>query len=166
MHINSIVLKGNDKGIRLIIADDASINEVLFDLETKLPKTNHYYQTKRPILISFEGKYLTMDEKNLILNALKDKGLNIQEDKQFNKTNDHYKRQIDKDGLFYVGNLKNGQMLEAKDSIIIIGNVEQGAAVYSEGNIIITGILKGYAQAGYKGNSNAFVYSYMSERSL
>lgn len=159
-NISSIVLKGNDKGIRLIIAKDACIADVLLDLDKIFSNTNYKNQSNNEIKLSFEGKLLTMDEKNLILNTLLNKGINIQTD-YISRDNFHNKtvEQQEKNGLFYVGNLKNGQILETKDSIIVIGNVEQGAAIYSEGNIIITGFLYGYAKA-------KFVYSYMSGRNM
>ena len=167
MNISPIVLKGNDKGIRSIIANDASMKNILSDLENMFSRTSYCNQTNNEIKISFEGKALTMDERNLILKTLQSKGIKIQTNR---KTHEHLCDSIqtipDKNGNFYVGNLKNGQILETKDSIIIVGNIEQGAAVYSEGNIIVTGYLNGYAQAGSKGRKDAFVYSYMSGRNM
>ena len=65
----------------------------------------------------------------------------------------------DKNGLFYIGNLKNGQSIQAAASIVIVGDVESGASVESEGNIIIIGALHGAATSGYKGKPDTFVYS-------
>lgn len=159
-NISSIVIKGNDKGIRLIIAKDACIDDIIIDLDKMLSKQNYSNQTNNGIKISFEGKNLTMDERNLILNTLIEKGINIQADQGVFTPKQTINNSLQtKDGLFYVGNLKNGQTLETKESIIVVGNVEQGAAVYSEGSIIITGYLQGYAQA-------KFVYSYMSGRNV
>lgn len=165
MIISPIVLKGNEKGIRLIIAHDASNSQINAELEKKLHMTKQCYQTKRPIHITFEGKCLTNDEKQSIINILQNAGLNIKIHNTLHPKEDKYEiKRSDTDGLFYVGNLRNGQVLETKESIVIVGNVEQGAAVYSEGNIIITGELKGYAQAGCKGRKETFVYSYLSGR--
>ena len=65
----------------------------------------------------------------------------------------------DKNGLFYIGNLKNGQSIQAAASIVIVGDVESGASVESEGNIIIIGALHGAATSGCKGKPDTFVYS-------
>ena len=59
MNISSIVLKGNDKGIRLIIANDASMKNILSDLENMFSRTSYCNQTNNEIKISFEGKVLT-----------------------------------------------------------------------------------------------------------
>lgn len=159
MNISSIVLKGNDKGIRLIIAKDATINNILNELDNMLSKQSYNNQTNNEIKLTFEGKILTMDERKLILKVLSSYGIKIQADKENSTHKCELSDKHNNDGLFYVGNLKNGQVLEAKDSIIIVGNIEQGAAVYSDGNILITGYLYGYAKA-------KFVYSYMSGRNI
>ncbi|MBQ8923398.1 MAG: hypothetical protein IJ053_01255, partial [Lachnospiraceae bacterium] len=124
----------------------------------------HYYAKQIPIDITFDGKELTDDEINDILDLLKDKGLNIKYNEidvieTPKKENNFTDIQSDKDGLLYVGNLKNGQSIDAVTSIIIVGNIEQGASVTSEGNIIIIGELNGYAKAGSKGKKDAFVYN-------
>ncbi|MBR1815521.1 MAG: hypothetical protein IJ763_02350 [Lachnospiraceae bacterium] len=162
--INPVIIKGNKEGIRLIIAPEAKFSEIKKELNKKLQNTRHYYAKQIPIDITFDGKILTEDEKGDILELLRDKGLNIKykeikviETKE--KENNFTNLQSDKDGLFYVGNLKNGQSIDAVTSIIIVGNIEQGASVTSEGNIIIIGELNGYAKAGSKGKKDAFVYN-------
>lgn len=144
----------------MITAKDANIENILNDLDKMLSNHSYNNQTNNKIKLTFEGKNLTMDEKNLILKALFNKGIKIQtENKDFTHKREISDIQPQKDGLFYVGNLKNGQVLETKESIVVVGNIEQGAAVYSDGNIIITGYLYGYAKA-------KFVYSYMSGRNI
>ena len=130
----------------------------------KLTPCKHYYSNAKPIEITFDGKKLTDDEKKDLLALLKDKGLNINKKDTNKETNESKLNcftdlQLDKDGLFYVGNLKAGQSINAATSIIIVGNIEQGASVISKGNIIVIGELNGYAKAGSSGNKNAFVYN-------
>ncbi len=153
-------------GIRLIIAAEATIDVIKDELIKKLQSTRQYYKNIKPISITFEGKILTEDEVTIILDTLRCIGLNIKdeislpeftEEKQLNTPREE-------DGLFFMGNLKNGQSIEASESIIIIGDVEAGACVYSKGNIVIIGRLAGYAEAGYKGNKDAFVYTLFSGR--
>lgn len=108
---------------------------------------------------------MTEDEKDIILDTLRDIGLNIRTNSLTNeKPSKTENPQPDKDGLFYIGCLHNGQTINAATSIIIIGDVEQGAAVYSEGNIVILGELNGYAEAGTDGRQDAFVYTLISGR--
>lgn len=169
-----VVIKGNKMGIRLIIAPEASIFDITRTLETKLQNTKHYYKSIKPITVTFDGKILTDEEIEQIFETLLDSGLNIRIDndinesppeetntKQIEKTTEET---IDKDGLFYIGNLKCGQAIEALSSIVIIGDIEQGASVLSAGNIVVIGEVKGYAQAGTSGKNDAFVYSMVSRR--
>ena len=160
--INPVIIKGNKQGIRLIIAPEATVSDIKQELDNKLQSKKHYYTNARPIDIIFDGKKLTEEEKCEILALLIKKGINI--NKKHNTTNESEEKNFtdlhsDKDGLFYLGNLKNGQSINATTSIIIVGNIEQGASVVSGGNIIVIGELNGYAKAGAKGNPDAFVYN-------
>ena len=160
---NPVIIKGNKEGIRLIISSEASFNEIKEELNKKLQNKKHYYTNARPIEITFDGKTLTEEEKKEILSLLSEKGLNIK-NKEIKKNYNEEKKgfinlQPDKDGLFYLGNLKYGESINASTSIIIVGNIEQGASVISKGNIIVIGELDGFAKAGINGNKNAFVYN-------
>lgn len=153
-------------GIRLIIAAEATIDIIKEELIKKLQSTRQYYKNIRPISITFEGKILTEDEITIILDTLRKIGLNIRNDISQSEFTEEKQLNIprEEDGLFYLGNLKNGQSIEASESIIIVGDVEAGACVYSKGNIIIIGRLQGYAEAGFEGNKDAFVYTLFSGR--
>ncbi len=166
---NPVIIKGDKGGIHIIIEPEATLDEVLFQLEFKLKGSGKGFKNSKPINISFEGKILTEDEKRDILFVLNKIGLNIchNERKQENKDNKLTSNiQADKDGLFYIGNLKNGESINAMCSVVIIGNVEKGASVYSQGNIVITGALLGIARAGCLGKEDAFVYSLISGRNI
>lgn len=159
--ISPVMMKGNKTGIRLIISPDATISQIRSCLMDKLQNTGSYYSNIKPISVTFEGKNLTEDEKKLILEILIDKGINIGKRKIPKEKEKQQKKTIhtDKSGLFYIGNLKNGQSIIATKSIVIVGDVESGACVESEGNIIIIGALHGTARSGYKGKPDTFVYS-------
>lgn len=165
MIISPVIIKGNKMGIRLIIAPEATLDLIIHELREKLQTTKQYYHNIRPISVTFEGKLLTEEETNIILDALREIGLNIQTKSSIDKhAEEQHNPQPEKDGLFYIGCLRNGQTLNAAESIVIVGDIEQGAEVYSEGNIVIIGELNGYAEAGCKGRQDAFVYSLISGR--
>ncbi len=157
--ISPVMMKGNKAGIRLIISPDATISQVVTCLADKLQTTGRYYSNIKPISVTFEGKNLTEDEKQQIIDTLSEKGICIG---QRHRPTEHSKKKTihsDKNGLFYIGSLKNGQSIQAAASIVIVGDVESGASVESEGNIIIIGALHGVAISGYKGKPDTFVYS-------
>ncbi len=170
---NPVIIKGDKGGIHIIIDPDAILTDVLLQLELKLQGTSSIYRNSKPINVTFDGKALTEDEKRDILIILDKLGLNVclSENKHKNTKQQNIRDNLsnilsDKDGLFYIGNLKNGQSIDAMCSIVIIGNVEKGASVYSCGNIVITGSLEGIAQAGCTGREDAFVYSLISGRNI
>lgn len=160
---NPVIIKGNKQGIRLIIDNAAEIQEVLDCIYYKLSNTKCYYSNIKPICVIFEGKALTDEEKEIVLETLRKIGLNIalpKRDYFENTLNIKNEIPCDNSGLFFVGDIKNGQELKAQTSIVIIGNVETGASVVSTGNIIVIGNLDGYAKAGIEGNPDAFVYAF------
>lgn len=165
--IGPVMMKGNKSGIRLILSPEASIKQIQACLMEKLQHTGRYYSNIKPISVTFEGKNLTEDEKQLIFEILIENGINIRNTSSANEkdkekqTENTKKKAIltDKNGLFYIGNLKNGQSITAAKSIVIVGDIESGACVESEGNIIIIGALLGTAKSGYKGKPDTFVYS-------
>ena len=157
--ISPVMMKGNKAGIRLIISPDATISQVVTCLADKLQTTGRYYSNIKPISVTFEGKNLTEDEKQQIIDTLSEKGICIG---RMHRPTEHSKKKTihsDKNRLFYIGSLKNGQSIQAAASIVIVGDVESGASVESEGNIIIIGALHGVAISGYKGKPDTFVYS-------
>lgn len=164
--ISPVMMKGNKAGIRLIISPDATISQVVTCLADKLQTTGRYYSNIKPISVTFEGKNLTEDEKKEIIETLLEKGVCVSTSqahttpvkKKKTKRNNNF-QQYDKCGLFYIGNLKNGQSIQASASIVIVGDVESGASVESEGNIIVIGTLHGFAASGCKGRPDTFVYS-------
>lgn len=157
--ISPVMMKGNKAGIRLIISPEATLSQVITCLSDKLQTTGRYYSNIKPISVTFEGKNLTEDEKQQIIDTLNEKGICI--GRKHRPVEQQKKKSIhnDKNGLFYIGSLKNGQSIQAAASIVIVGDVESGASVESEGNIIIIGTLHGVAISGYKGKPDTFVYS-------
>ncbi|MGN0436834.1 MAG: septum site-determining protein MinC [Wujia sp.] len=159
-----VIIKGNNQGIRLIIDSEATVDEVIKELLKKLQDTKHYYKNVKPINVTFDGKALTEDETDEILETLRNIGLNTK--RQNNKLHCEPDKintiQDASIGLFHIGNIRNGQTLDATESVIILGDVEQGATVTSTGNIVVTGKLLGTAISGSTGREDTFVYSFIS----
>ncbi len=161
---NPVIVKGNKQGIRLLISEDASIDDILYHLNHKLINTKNYYTNIKPIQITFEGQALTDDEKELIYDTLRNIGLNIAEN-EVAITDENYieekitKNTYDEAGLFFIGNIRKGQLIIARKSIVIIGDVLPGASVYSEGSVVVIGQAKGTIKAGFKGDKTALIYT-------
>jgi septum site-determining protein MinC len=119
------------------------------------------------MVLSFEGRKLTQEEEQDILEIISANSkihivCIIDEDE---KREQHFKRALEdklnemnsRDGQFYKGTLRSGQVLEAETSLVVLGDVNPGAKVISKGNVIVLGSLKGNVYAGATGNETSFV---------
>lgn len=77
MKRNPVIVKGNNTGIKLIMDNDASIEEVIEELKRNFKASGLKSKISSPITVTFEGKPITEDEKTEICNFLKYTGLNI-----------------------------------------------------------------------------------------
>lgn len=144
------------------IKEDATTNEILNELEEKLPDLKEFYKDeKTPILVT--GKILKRFEidsiQKMIQNIIKVK---VDFDSPRTLGLHDIKRTFKKDiqiseTKFYKGSIRSGQRLEFEGSIVIIGDVNDGAEVIAEDNIAILGSLRGMAHAGAKGNEKAII---------
>ena len=144
------------------IREDATTNEILNELEEKLPDLKEFYKDeKTPILVT--GKILKRFEidsiQKMIQNIIKVK---VDFDSPRTLGLHDIKRTFKKDiqiseTKFYKGSIRSGQRLEFEGSIVIIGDVNDGAEVIAEDNIAILGSLRGMGHAGAKGNEKAII---------
>lgn len=150
---DSIVLK---------IKEDATTNEILTELEEKLPDLKDFYkEEKTPILVT--GKILKRFEIDSIQKMIQSM-IKVKVDFDSPRTLGLHdiKRTFKKDiqiseTKFYKGSIRSGQKLEFEGSIVIIGDVNDGAEVIAEDNIAVLGNLRGMAHAGAKGNEKAII---------
>ena len=150
---DSIVLK---------IKEDATTNEILTELQEKLPDLKDFYKDERtPILVT--GKILKRFEIDNIQKMIQSI-IKVKVDFDSPKTLGLHdiKRTFRKDiqiseTKFYKGSIRSGQRLEFEGSIVIIGDVNDGAEVIAEDNIAVLGNLRGMAHAGAKGNEKAII---------
>lgn len=150
---DSIVLK---------IKEDATTNEILSELQEKLPDLKDFYKDERtPILVT--GKVLKRFEidsiQKMIQSIIK---VRVDFDSPRTLGLHDIKRTFRKDiqiseTKFYKGSIRSGQKMEFEGSIVIIGDVNDGAEVIAEDNIAVVGNLRGMAHAGAKGNEKAII---------
>ena len=148
--------------IVLKIKDDATTNEILTELEEKLPDLKDFYKEERtPILVT--GKILKRFEIESIQKMIQSM-IKVKVDFDSPRTLGLHdiKRTFKKDiqiseTKFYKGSIRSGQKLEFEGSIVIIGDVNDGAEVIAEDNIAVLGNLRGMAHAGAKGNEKAII---------
>lgn len=163
---NSVIIKGNNYGIIVVLSPDISFDELKEQVTEKFRESSKFFK-KAKMAISFEGRTLSNDEQREILNIIESNTdmqivCIIEDDPKkeelFKKTLEQKLMELENNtGQFYKGILRSGASLEFDNSVVIIGDVNNGARVVSKGNIIVLGSLKGTAYAGASGNTNSFV---------
>lgn len=166
MSNNSVVIKSNKYGIVVRLDEATPYEELLEEIAIKFKESEKFFKDAKMVL-SFEGRKLTQEEEQDILEIISANSkihivCIIDEDE---KREQHFKRALEdklnemksRDGQFYKGTLRSGQVLEAETSLVVLGDVNPGAKVISKGNVIVLGSLKGNVYAGATGNETSFV---------
>lgn len=162
MRLGKVTIVSKKDKIVIKIEEKATQDEVIKNLEKKLPELKKLYkEEKNPIEVT--GKVLKNSEMDEIQNMIQEQiDVNVEFEtpktlglhsikKAFNKEIE------DSQTKFIKGSLRSGQRVEYEGSIVIIGDVNGGAEVIAEENIVILGTLRGLAHAGAKGNKNAII---------
>lgn len=163
---NRVVIKSNKHGLLIYLDSECSYEHLLEEIEQKFTDAAKFFNGSK-MAVAFEGRYLTKEEELEIINLISrsahihivciiDKNEKL-ETAYENIVAHHLEIMDSRDGQFYKGTLRKGQVLETQKSIIIIGDVEPGATAVSKGNVIIIGTAKGMIQAGASGNQHAFI---------
>lgn len=162
----SVVIKSNAYGIVVNMDSEVPFDTLLSDIGKKFKESAKFFKNAK-MGISFKGRELTDEQERAILNIISENSSmeilcvvdNGSFDEQvFKNAVENKVAEMDaKDGQFYKGTLRSGQVFEAETSVVILGDVNPGATVISTGNIVVLGALKGVAYAGGNGNEGAFV---------
>ena len=162
----AVVIKSNKYGINLILDKNMPFQELLTAIKEKFLESEKFFKDAK-MAISFEGRALTQEEEYQIIETITE-NTSISIICIVDNDESHaemVKQQIDayydsvagREGEFYRGTLRSGQVLESVSSVVIVGDVNPGAKIISQGNIIVLGALKGNAYAGAAGDSNCFI---------
>ena len=162
----AVLIKSNKYGINLILDKDMPFQELLTAIKEKFQESEKFFKNAK-MAISFEGRTLTQEEEYQIIETITENtSISIICIVDNDETHaDLVKQQIEayydsvsgREGEFYRGTLRSGQVLESVSSVVIVGDVNPGAKIISQGNIIVLGALKGNAYAGAAGDSNCFI---------
>ena len=156
----SINLKKDE--ILLKIVEDAKQEEIMKDLQKKIPELKKLYkEEKTPILVT--GKILKNKEMDEIEEEIK-KTIDVKIDFDMPKSlglssiKKTFQKEIAiSETKFHKGSLRSGQKIETEGSLVILGDVNSGAEVIASDNIVVLGNLRGLAHAGAKGNKQAII---------
>lgn len=161
-----VIIKSGTNGISVVLDKELPFSDLLEYIAKKFKESAKFFKNAK-VALTIEGRELTEEQERAILNIISENSeleviCLLDKDEMRNQM---YKKAVEekiaarstKDGQFYKGTLRSGQVFEAESSIIILGDVNPGATVISTGNIVVLGTLKGTAYAGGNGNLSAFV---------
>lgn len=161
-----VMLKGNKSGIRIILDDKLSFEELLEKVIEKFQNSADFLGDNQ-VVVAFGGRELSEHEEAVLLNTIQENSklqivVVIDEDAEREAL---YERSLQEklmamnsnSGQFFKGNLRSGQVMEFETSIVILGDVNVGAQVVSTGNVIVLGKLYGTVYAGASGKEDAFI---------
>lgn len=166
-------LKSYTKGIKIVIDEDAKIDEVLTEIADKFKDSEKFFG-KAKLAVTFEGRKNTIEEENKILDKIQEiSAVNIvcvvsaQSEEAFDRAIGSIEQILSEDtAQFYRGDLAGKAVLETEQSIIILGSVRKGSRIVSKKDIIILGALEGSAYAGADGNSHFIAALSMNPESV
>ncbi|MEE0418553.1 MAG: septum site-determining protein MinC [Lachnospiraceae bacterium] len=166
MNQNSVIIKSNKYGLIVILDDKLPFQELLLDIADKFKESANFFKNAK-MAVSFRGRILTkQQEKEVVQTIVNSSGIHILCIVDEAKDHEEYYRQAvelameeeqARDGQFYRGTLRAGQVLETETSVVILGDVNPGANVVSKGNIVVLGSCRGNVYAGATGDRNCFV---------
>ena len=161
-----VVIKGSKSGIRIVLDEKLSFEDLLTEVEHKFSSGADFLGNAQ-VAVSFEGRELSEEEEAVLLQCISDhSNLDIvciidndkKREEYFNRSlNEHLLQLNSNTGQFFKGNLRSGQVMEFETSIVILGDVNVGAQIVSTGNVVVLGNLYGTVYAGASGRENSFV---------
>lgn len=165
MKQQSVVIKSNQYGLTVILDESLPFPELQKEVEEKFRASAKFFRDAQ-MAVTFRGRKLSpREEWELVQIMTQNCGLEVMcimseddlTEAAMKKALEEHSSMENRDGKFYKGTLRSGQVLEAETSIIILGDVNAGAKVVSKGNVVVLGSLKGTIYVGAAGNENAFV---------
>ena len=161
--LNNIKISQTTNEIILNVNVIADINEILEELQAKLPKLRDFYQTST-IPMRVTGRLFTENEIKKVKAAI---NAEIPVEIKFDDISDllglhAIKKTFEADTdisetKFIQNSLRSGHNEEYPGSIVVCGDVNFGAEIIAGGNIMILGALRGVAHAGANGNTMAII---------
>ncbi|MBQ8527667.1 MAG: septum site-determining protein MinC [Lachnospiraceae bacterium] len=166
-------LKSFSSGIKIVIDDQATMDEVLSEIKEKFKESEKFFG-KAKLAVTFEGRKNTEEEENAILDVIREtSSVNIvcvvsgESDEVFDRAVGRVQELLEGDcAQFFKGNLTGKNVLETEQSVIVLGHVEKGSCIISKKDIIVLGKLEGSAYAGADGKPHFVAALSMNPESL
>lgn len=161
--MNNIKIIQKSDEIVLNVNIIAEIQEIVEELEVKLPKLREFYKSSN-IPIRVTGKLFTESEIDILTKLIH---TSIDVEIKFDDVSDLLGLHAIKktfqtnteisETKFIQNSIRSGQKEEYPGSLVICGDVNAGGEVIAGGNVMVIGALRGVAHAGANGNMLAII---------
>lgn len=161
--MNNIKIIQKSDEIVLNVNIIAEIQEIVEELELKLPKLKEFYKTS-DLPIRVTGKLFTESEIDILTKLIQN---SIDVEVKFDDVSDLLGLHAIKktfqtnteisETKFIQYSIRSGQKEEYPGSLVICGDVNAGGEVIAGGNVMVIGALRGVAHAGANGNMLAII---------
>lgn len=161
--LNNIKIIQKSDEIVLNVNIIAEMNEIISELEIKLPKLKEFYKTST-IPMRITGKLFSETEIETLRSLIQEE---IEVEIKFDDVSDllglhaikkTFQANTEISETKYITNsIRSGQIEEYPGSLVICGDVNAGGEVVAGGNVIVVGSLRGVAHAGANGNMLAMI---------
>lgn len=163
---DGIVVKGNRDGINIIINVNKfkDFDDMVEALNNRLSAGKIFYKGCT-LKITTDLKYINERQYRKLRDILFEEFLIkdcIFEDRKENSSK-AFSGIYEGRTKFLRRTVRSGQIVNYSGNVVVIGDVNAGSEIYAGGNIIVFGALRGYAHAGFGGNSRAIVASFYLE---
>jgi len=159
-------IKSFQNGIALHLDPNADFEAVLEDIGLKFEESRKFFKNAK-VALSIEDRTVNDDEEKRIVTTINEHsdielmcivGKNEETNRKYIKAlkrmeNEH----SENNAKIYVGNIAEGDIVEAENTLIVYGNVELGGAAAAKGDVIIIGSVFGQVYAGMSGNNDSII---------
>lgn len=163
MMLNNVRIKQTTKEIILSVNMQTESQQIIQELEEKLPKLKEFYQNSN-VPMRVTGKLFTEADRKIIEKMIIEE---IKVEVKFDEPSDllglhaikktfEIDTEISETKYIY-NSIRSGMKEEFVGSIVICGDVHSGAEIVAGGNIIVLGTLRGVVHSGANGNNKAII---------
>lgn len=161
--LNNIKISQRSDEIVLNVNIIADLNEIVEELQVKLPKLKEFYKTSTlPMRVT--GKLFSETEIEALRKMIQE---SINVEIKFDDVSDLLGLHAIKktfqvnteisETKYIINSIRSGQIEEYPGSLVVCGDVNAGGEVVAGGNVIVVGALRGVAHAGANGNMLAMI---------
>lgn len=172
---NPVLIKGNKYGISLALSSDLEFSELLSLIGQKFQESARFFDTKQQVAISFEGRILSNEEMQAILQVIKEScdldiayiidnseetmqqfqtaiAICVQEQQKWQEEAEKNNREQEIEHTEQVQEITNSFMQNCDDGRFYKGTLRSGQAIHSDTSIIVIGDVNPGASVIAKGN--------------